>query len=52
MGVDEAIKELNALDFEVANVGGLDVEVMASKRSLASNEVWHSSFLKKSMLRQ
>ncbi|KAI5404227.1 hypothetical protein KIW84_051396 [Lathyrus oleraceus] len=49
MGVDEAIKELNALDFEVANVGGLDVEVMASKRSLASNEVWHSSFLKESM---
>lgn len=29
LGVDQAIKELNALDFEVANVGVFKVDVMA-----------------------
>lgn len=31
LGVEEAIKELDALDFEVSNVGSEDVEAMPLK---------------------
>lgn len=52
LGVKEAIKELNVLDFEVENEGFVDVEEMALKRSLTTNRVWQSSFGKKSILRK
>lgn len=39
LGVNEAIKELNVLDFEVENEGSVDVEEMALKRSLTTNRV-------------
>lgn len=52
LGVEETIKELSVLDFEVANKGAMDVEVMACKRASTSNRVCESSFAKESMLRK
>ncbi|KAI5404990.1 hypothetical protein KIW84_051956 [Lathyrus oleraceus] len=39
LGVKEAIKELNVLDFEVENEGSVDVEEMALKRPLTTNRM-------------
>ncbi|KAI5429587.1 hypothetical protein KIW84_034243 [Lathyrus oleraceus] len=52
LGVKEAIKELNALDFEVANTSVLNGDEMDRKRSLENNKVCHSNFEKESILRQ
>lgn len=50
--VEEGIKEMNILNFVVANEGSVDVEVMALKRGLTSKRVWQSIFEKDSMLRK
>lgn len=52
LGVEEAIKELNILDCEIANDGSIDVEEMALKRFSTTSMVWKSSFDKESMLRK
>ncbi|XP_058751345.1 uncharacterized protein LOC131624421 [Vicia villosa] len=50
--VDEAIKDLNALDFMAANNGGVDVDSLAMKRGIASSRVWDSVKAKEVFLRQ
>lgn len=50
--MDLAIKEMNVLDFEVANDVVLDDKDMIHKRSLSTSRVWHYSFEKESIRRQ
>lgn len=50
--MEEVIKELNALDFEMVKNSVLKVDEMARKRSLVNNKVWNSCFEKESMIRQ
>lgn len=52
LGVKEAIKNLNALDFKVAYVGSIDGGFVALKIADSSKRAWQSNFDRESMLRQ
>lgn len=51
MKVDDAVKELNELDIQARNSCVISFVELASKRGLATNEVWNQVNLKKCLLR-